>query len=126
MKKIISLITVSLPVVAFAQTGVIHDVNSLSSWLTSFGNTIIGLLIALAVIFIIYHVVMYLIKGSSEEDARTKAGWNILWGIVGLAIILSIWGLVAILTNSFRTQNQTPVQQFPQVPPAPPVNTRGY
>jgi hypothetical protein len=48
---------------------------------------------------------------SGEERAAHRS--SILWGLVGLAVILSIWGLVAILRNTFNTQNQTPAQDFP-------------
>ena len=105
MKKIIALIAIFTPTVTFAQSSnltAITDVNSLSSRLLSIGNVITYLLIALAVLFIVWNVVMYFIKSGEEAD-RKKAGMNILWGIVGLFVIVSIWGLVGILTNTFKT-----------------------
>ena len=113
MKKIIALIVTFSPVVAFAQTSAIIDANSLSNRLIGLGNMFTYLLIALAVIFIIWNIVMYFIKGSSDETARSKAGQSILWGIVGLFVILSIWGLVNILMNTFRTT--APTNSIPQV-----------
>ena len=112
MKKIIATIVAFMPVVAFAQTSAITDVNSLSNRLIGLGNMFTYLLIAAAVIFIIWNVVIYLIKGG-EEGARTKAGQSILWGVVGLFVILSIWGLVNILLNTFRTT--PPTNSIPQV-----------
>jgi len=108
MKRLIASIAVLAPSVALAQTQTITDVNSLTAKLVGIGNTVIYLLVALAVIYIIWNTVQYFIKGSDEEGARKKTGMQILWGIVGLAIILSIWGLVGILTNTFRT---TPASQ---------------
>ena len=114
MKKIIAIALAFTPFVALAQTSTsINNVNNLADKLVSLGNMFTYLLIAAAVIFIIWHVVIYLIKGGSDEEARGKASSSILWGVVGLFIILSIWGLVNILMNTFRT---TPVaQQIPQV-----------
>ncbi len=104
MKKLLVLAAFIVPSIALAQTQPITDVNSLTYKLVGIGNTVIYLLVSLAVIYIIWNVVQYFIKGSSgEEGSRTKAGMGILWGIVGLAVILSIWGLVGILTNTFRT-----------------------
>ena len=116
MKKLIAALAVLAPSVAFAAQP-ITDVNSLTSKLTGLGNTIIGILIALAVIYIIWRVVQFII---TTGDDRKEKGMAIIWGIVGLAIILSIWGLVNILTGTFTTQNQAPVQNYP-VNPNPPI-----
>lgn len=115
MKKIIAGIAVLIPGVAFGQQ-LIQDANSLTVKLTSLGNTVIGLLIAFAVIYIIWHAVLFIVNASNEEK-RNEHRSGILWGIVGLAVILSIWGLVAILTNTFRTDNRPPTGDFPVVTP---------
>lgn len=107
MKKVSFILGLALPSIAFAQTTAITDANSLTRRLVSIGDTVIYLLIALAVIYIVWNVVQYFIKGSDEEGARKKSGANIFWGIVGLAVILSIWGLVNILTSTFRTTPAT-------------------
>ncbi len=113
MKKIITVIALALPTFVSAQT--ITDVNSLTQKATNIGNTFIQILIAFAVIYIIYNVVRFLIVGADSEDKRKQARDAILYGVVGLFVILSIWGLVKILTNTFRTDNATPTNQFPVV-----------
>lgn len=115
MKKLIALAVSLAPLSVFAQQ--ITDANSLTSKLTNIGNTAVTLLISFSVIWIIISVVRYLIAGGEEE--RKKGGWAILWGLVGLFVILSIWGLVAILTNTFGTSNNVPRDKFPQVIPPP-------
>ncbi len=113
MKKLIATIVSLSPAVALAQTQPITDVNSLTEKLVGIGNLVTYFLVALAVIFIIWNVVFFLIKGSSDETARKNAIKAIISGIVGLFIILSIWGLVNILIGTFRT---TPTNtQIPQV-----------
>ena len=105
MKKFIATLAAFSPTLVLAQSGQqITDVNSLTVKLTNLGNTFIQLLIAFAVIWIIYNVILFLVHGDSEEKRKTARG-NILWGIVGLFVIMSIWGLVRILTNTFRTDN---------------------
>src|SRR3989344_1207056 len=111
MKKILAVLAVSIPTVVSAQA--ITDVNSLTYKLTNIGNVVIEILIAFAVIFIIFNVIRYIMAG--DKEARGPIGQSILWGIVGLFVILSIWGLVRILTNTFRTDTNAPVNQFPQV-----------
>ncbi len=112
MKKIIALIIVLTPALASAQA--ITDVNSLTNKLTNIGNVAIEILIAFAVLYIIFNVVRYIIAADNEEE-RKKLGGAVLWGIVGLFVILSIWGLVNILSNTFRTNTNAPTQQFPQL-----------
>lgn len=107
MKKIFASIAVFAPTIVFAQAlAPITNVNSLSSRIIGIGNLFTYLLVALAVIYIVWNVVQYVIKPGAED--RSAAGWNILWGVVGLFVIVSIWGLVNILTNTFKT---TPTNQ---------------
>lgn len=113
MKKILTFLAVSLPAVASAQA--ITDINSLTYKLTNIGNVVIQLLIAFAVIYIIFNVIRFIMVGADKPEDRTAIRATILWGIVGLFVILSIWGLVRILTNTFRTDTNAPVNQYPQV-----------
>ena len=56
-------------------------------------------LIALAVVWFIWNVVKYAM--SSEEDGKEKAKSQMINGIIAIAVIVSIWGIVAILQKSF-------------------------
>lgn len=118
MKKLIASLAVLAPTIAFAQTSApIRDFNSLTVKATNIGNTIIGVMIAVAVIFIIYNALMFIVKADDRATYRA----SILWGIVGLAVILSIWGLVAIVTNTVGTSGvSAPAQLYP-VNPNPPL-----
>lgn len=120
MKKILAFVLAFSPLFASAQQ--LRDINSISTKAISIGNLIIQLAISLAVLWIIVSVVRYLIAGADDEEARKKGGQAILWGVVGLAVILSIWGLVSILTNSFQFDNSA-AQRIDNVkiPPLPPV-----
>lgn len=106
MKKLIGLVVALLPTLVSAQTNVITDVNSLTVKLSGIGNVVIYLLVALAVIFIVWNVVMALIKGDDPAAKKLALG-NIGYGLLGLAIIVSIWGLVNILIGTFRTAPTT-------------------
>ncbi len=107
MKKIISLIVGFAPSLVLAQGNVVTDATTLTQKLVDISNVVIYLLIALAVIFIIWNVVMALIRGSGDPAEKTKALGNIGYGVLGLAIIVSIWGLVNILVGTFRTTPTT-------------------
>jgi heme/copper-type cytochrome/quinol oxidase subunit 4 len=119
MKKIIAVALLFAPAIASAQEA-ITDVNSLTSKLTAIGNTFIEILIAFAVLYIIFNVVRFIMKADNPEE-RSNIGKAILWGIVGLFVILSIWGLVNILSNTFRTNTNAPTQNFPTLTYPPQV-----
>ncbi len=112
MKKIISAAISLAPSLAFAQQ--INNVNDLTRTLTSIGNVVIEILIAFAIIYIIFNVIRFIMAADKPED-RNSIGKAILWGIVGLFVILSIWGLVRILTSTFRTDTNAPTNQYPRI-----------
>ncbi len=60
---------------------------------------IIPVLVSLGVIYFIWGVIQYMI-GDSEE-AKTKGRDTILYGIIGLTVIIAMWGLVEILKVTF-------------------------
>lgn len=116
MKKIIAIALSLAPLSTFAQQIITLDGSGNSSIFgrfASLGNSVITIVISLAVIWIVVNVFRYLIAGSDES--RKAGGMAILYGVVGLFVILSIWGLVAILKNSFGTQQGVPTNEFPKV-----------
>ena len=122
MKKFIASILAFSPTLVFAQP--LTDINSVATKATNIGNLIISLFISIAVIWIIISVVRYLIA-TNDPEKRKEGGKAILFGVIGLFVILSIWGLVAILRNSFRTQDQVPrgeIDRTTNLPPPPPVS----
>jgi hypothetical protein len=120
MKKIFKFasifsVTVLFPVLAYAQ-GVLPSrqtvpFSSASSCVTNnqlgyiictandFLRAILPLLVSLGVIYFVWGVVQYFI-GDSEE-AKTKGRDRIIFGIIGLAVIISVWGLVYLLADTF-------------------------
>lgn len=101
------------PIASVAALDVIDNANDLVSRLASIADVVIYLLTALAVIYIVYSVVMFMVKGKEGDENRHEAVMQIIWGIVGLAVILSIWGLVNILIHTFGTSNNVPRDKFP-------------
>ena len=109
MKKFITLVLLAVPAIVSAQT--ITDINTAAEKATNIGNLVIGLAISIAVLWIIVNVIRYLIA-TNDPAKRKEGGMGILFGVVGLFVILSIWGLVAILRNSFRTQDNVPINDI--------------
>jgi ABC-type thiamin/hydroxymethylpyrimidine transport system permease subunit len=66
-------------------------------------NSVIPVLIALGVVYFVWGVVQYVI--ASDEEAKKTGRNRIIYGIIGLAVIVAMWGLVGILTRTFNVDN---------------------
>lgn len=62
-------------------------------------NSVVPVLIVLGVVYFVWGVVTYVI--ASDEEAKKSGKMRMIYGILGLAIIVAMWGVVAILTNTF-------------------------
>ena len=62
-------------------------------------NSSISVLIALGVVYFVWGIVSYVI-GDSEE-AKKKGRDRIIYGVIGLAVIVSLWGLVNVVVKTF-------------------------
>src|SRR3989338_6457572 len=106
MKKInsalmkMALLILGLPVPALAQTTQAKDAISFVAILQNIVDAVIPFLIGLAVMLIIYGILQFISKAADEEK-RAEAKNFIVWGIIGLFVMVSIWGLVNILTGTF-------------------------
>ena len=94
-----------LPAVAFAQYSVSNS-SSLFDAVRSILNAIIPIIIALAVVYILWGIVQSYTTG--DEEKRKAGHFKILYGIIGLFVMLSIWGLVNVLVNTAGLTNQIP------------------
>ena len=58
-------------------------------------NSVIPILVSLAVLIFIFGVLRYLI-GSKAED-KAEGGKYMIWGIISIFVMVSVWGLVALV-----------------------------
>jgi hypothetical protein len=84
---------VSLPVPALAQSSTITGILMLiSGWILSAVYVVMGL----TLVFFLWGVVQYITAGDNEEG-RTTARNTMIYGILGLFVMTSVWGLVYFL-----------------------------
>ncbi|MFA5791497.1 MAG: hypothetical protein WC884_00455 [Candidatus Paceibacterota bacterium] len=115
MRKLIKFIsifsfTILTPFLALAQTGEVARENAPDGFggiLVKFSDilsTLLPVLVSLGVIYFIWGMVQYFIADS--EEAKKTGKQRIIYGIIGLAVIVSIWGLVNIVVETFNLGGQ--------------------
>lgn len=71
------------------------------------GKSVVPLIFALAALMFFWGVVQYVI-GGAEEKEKAKGKQFMIWGIVAIAVMISVWGLVRVLTNTFDIDFSAP------------------
>lgn len=102
----ITALSFGTPLLTFAAGKNLSDIMIIiTRYFESFGIFIIGL----AIVTFIFNVYRYFFL---ETEKRKEAGLYVLYSVIGFFVILSIWGLVALLTNSFQLDNNKPNWPF--------------
>ena len=71
-------------------------------------NLIIPIMIVLGIVFFVWGVISYVIGG--DEEAKKKGRSRMIWGIIGLVVIVGMWGLVSLVTTTFNLNNNVNVE----------------
>ena len=66
-------------------------------------NPLIILLFAVATMMFAWGIVQYVLGGQGSDQRMTQAKNAILWGILGMFVMASAWGIVSILCKFFKT-----------------------
>ena len=92
--KIIASTSFFTPFMAFAQSDVLSPIleNAKDAL-----DIVVPIAITLALIYFIWQVTKYVI--AADEEAKTDARKKMLYGIVGLFVIIAIWGLVNFVAS---------------------------
>ncbi len=94
-----------LPSAAFAQLTsrttkpTLYD---LVMYIISYANVILVLMIGIAVVIFVFYVIKYFIMADAD---RKEGGKYVMYSLIGFFVVLSFWGLVNILLNTFGLNN---------------------
>lgn len=107
MKKLASLFAVLalLPVVAQAQAPQLNSLGDVLALATNIINQLMPFIVALAVLYFIWGVFQF-VMASGDDEARKVGRTKMMWGIIGIFVMVSVWGLVNLLEGSFRTNKR--------------------
>ena len=112
IKKFIPLVLTLAPFLVSAAT--ISSI--ISNTIMPILNIVVPLLIAVAVVVFLWGVVRY-ITAAGDEEKRKEARSTMIWGIVGLFVMVAVWGLVNVLISTFGLTTTVPLT--PGLPTTP-------
>lgn len=101
----------TLPAFAFAAKDLEWLINNIIFKYLDYGLKII---MALAIVMFVWNIYQYFIAKADSPGEKKEAGQYLLWSLVGFFVILSVWGLVNILLNTFKLDNDNPSGFFPK------------
>jgi succinate dehydrogenase/fumarate reductase cytochrome b subunit len=64
-------------------------------------NPLITLLFALAVVYFLYGVLEFFMNQENEEK-KTQSKSHMLWGIIGITIMLGVFAIINIILKTFN------------------------
>lgn len=107
MKKLAyTALAFAAPLLVAAQDRV-TDIDSVGHFITNIiTNVAVPVIFALAFIVFIWGVFQYFIAGGHDEEKRKKGRELMMYGIIGFFVMVSVWGLVNILVNSVRLDEE--------------------
>ncbi len=74
----------------------------LNFFISLVNDYLVPLIISVALIYFLWGVISYIQK--PDDKGRDM----IFWGLIGLFAMVSVWGLVNLLDNTFKLENAQP------------------
>lgn len=97
-----------MPIVVLAAPAPPALDKGLSDFLNRIGfllDSVIGILSSLALLVFIYGLVRFIASAGGpsggDEKGRRDGKKSMLWGIIALFVLFSIWGIIALLQSGF-------------------------
>jgi|GEM_PF-497486 len=106
MKFFFSILLLTLPLVTFGAE--FQTLNDVLEWLLNLVNSyFVPLLVAIALLAFFWRNIVALAK-KDELATKPEMKWYLFWGVIALFVMVSVWGLVGILTDIFGIDNVVP------------------
>lgn len=69
-------------------------------------NLATPIVVALALLYFFWGLANYILK-SGEDDGQKKARATMIWGLLALFIIVSVWGIINVVRDTFNLDDNT-------------------
>jgi predicted membrane channel-forming protein YqfA (hemolysin III family) len=88
-----------------------YNFKCLVSFTADMINQLVWILIGIGLLLFIFGLVKYVSAGGDEDKVKEAKSF-IIFGIIALFVMLSVWGLVNILTSTFFPGGGVIIPQF--------------
>ncbi len=85
--------------------GLIHNINRYLL------NPIIIFMFAVALVYFLYGVFQFLVH-SDKVDEREKGQQHMIWGIVGMVIMIGVFGILKIIETTLGVQHSSETPSY--------------
>lgn len=75
-------------------------------------DILIPLIFAVALLFFLYGIFNYFIIGKNQADKKAEGKSYLIWSIAGFVLMVSIWGIVALLASAIPTSGAPELPTF--------------
>lgn len=76
-------------------------------------STLIPLAFALCLLYFFWGVAKYMREGARSDQAAAEGKRIMLWGIVGLFVAFSIWGIIAFIQSELDINPMSEIKRPP-------------
>ena len=101
MKKLIPVIISATPMFAMAA-----GLTDLITTVQNIINSLIPLFMIIATVVFLWGIIQY-ITAAGDEDKVKEGRSYIIYGLIGLFVMVSVWGLVKIIADTFGVTGGT-------------------
>ncbi|MEI6296441.1 MAG: hypothetical protein WCO84_02220 [bacterium] len=112
MKKILVGVLAFAPFLVFAA----ENIGDLTSAIKAIGNIInqvVPLIFAVATLYMLWNILKFIEAGTADVKAKEGARDQILFSVVLLFVMMSIWGLVGVVSGTIQfDQKDAPKTDF--------------
>ena len=117
---VITALIVASAAPVFAANNVDGLIIMIGGWI----NKLVPMAIALGLLLFLFGLARWIL--SAGNDDAQKEGKNLMvWGVIALAVMVSVWGLVKILQKTVGIENGDNKAQVPAIPTIPGGNSGG-
>lgn len=103
---IVTIILFGSPFFAMAETTTKNFKWLVSSIITNFLTPATYLIMSFAVVFFLLNIMM-VVKNSDNSEELAKFKDKAIWGVVAIAVMVTMWGLVTFVTKSVDLDTTT-------------------
>lgn len=96
MKKFIPLGILALSPIVVSAQGLDNIIDTVGNLI----GTITPIIVALALLYFFWGLAKYILSAGDEEK-KTEGRNIMIWGIIALFVMVSVWGLVGVIADTF-------------------------